>query len=294
MTNHGRDKMTAADDGKGGVLGGGSRRWEDLSRDLLTGIFSRIGVEDLIAGVPYVCSSWYYAAREPICWRNLDFQRWYAISQRLECWRDDGSVFDDLIEFVITRSEKTIDSFHFPIFADQADLEYLAIRCPELRYFSLKFYIVSVPSVAQFCSAISRLKYLTGMAVDQSLISHQVLQHVNQCCNKFKELKVFSHVMDRKMASTICKCLPRLQKLEITNCKMSNNIILTLLDGLKEIEFLDISECLLFGITSEVIEKASLLKVFKWDSTHDLGEFEYCSDCEEDFFSQMSCRCMMD
>ncbi|XP_020591455.1 F-box/LRR-repeat protein At3g48880-like isoform X3 [Phalaenopsis equestris] len=284
--NYGRKRFPAADRGSGAVLDGRSRRWEDLSSDLLLAIFSRIGVADLIAGVPYVCSAWRYAARDPFCWRVLDFRSWGDISHRLDCRRDEAVDFADLFDFAITRSEEVIDSVYFPYFSDEIDLE-----CPMLQYFSMKNPNVSE---AEFCKAIGKIEFLKGMAVDESLICHQVLQHVSQCCVNFIELKVFSDTMDETMASIICECLPRLQKLEITECVMSRGAILTLLDGLKELEYLDVSGYEISGITSEVIKKAARLKVFRWDSKYDLGGFEYCHHCEEDYSYQAPCECMLD
>ncbi|KAK8918815.1 hypothetical protein KSP39_PZI021404 [Platanthera zijinensis] len=285
--------MEMANSGKRrrGVLAGGRRRWEDLGIDLLALIFSRVGIADLIAGVPYVCSSWWRAAREPFCWRSLDFREWDDISRRLGCERDCHIDCDDLLVHAIISSEEFIDSVHLPYFADIFDLEHLSNKCPELLYFSIENPDLSVD---EFCKHIGKFKFLNGMAVDQSLICHQVLQLVNQCCEYFSELEVFSDEMDKQMASIICECLPKLRKLLITNCRVSRDAILTLLGGLKEIEYLDISGYELSGITSEVIEKASHLKVFRWDSMYDLGEFEYCSHCEEDYFFQSPCECVMD
>lgn len=160
-----------------------------------------------------------------------------------------------------------------------------------IQYFSMKNANVSE---TEFCKAIGKLECLKGMAVDKSLICYQVLQHVNQCCGNFIELKVFSDTVDRQMASIICECFPRLKKLEITDCVMARGAILTLLDGLKELEFLDVSGYEISGITSEVIEKASHLKVFHWDSKYDLGEFKYCYHYEEDYFRQAPCECVLD
>lgn len=126
--NRSRSKLPATDKGSGAARDGRSRRWADLNSDLLVAIFSRIGVADLIAGVPYVCSTWRHAARDPFCWRVLDFRSWNAISHRLGCRRDEAVDFDDLLDFAITRSEEVVDAIYFSNFADEIDLEYVANR----------------------------------------------------------------------------------------------------------------------------------------------------------------------
>ncbi|KAI0527312.1 hypothetical protein KFK09_002911 [Dendrobium nobile] len=288
-----RNKLQVADKVSGPSGDGGNRRWEDLGSELLVAIFSRIGVEDLIAGLPYVCSSWRCAVRDPFCWRVLDFRSWDTISSRLGCRRDEAVDFADLFNFAISRSAGRIDCVYFPSFSDEINLEYVANRCPMLQYFSMENPDVSE---TEFCKTISKLKFLKGMAVDENLICHQVLQHVNQCSSNFIELKVFSDTMDKQLASIICDCLPHLQKLEITECIMSRGAILTLLDGLKKLEFLDVSGYAISGITNEVIEKASHLKVFRWDSKYGkygFGVFEYCHHCEDDYFHLSPCECVL-
>jgi len=159
-------------------------------------------------------------------------------------------------------------------------------RCPELLYFSLKND--DIPD-DEFSKAISKFEFLKGMAVNECLISHEILLHVYDCCIYFSELRVFAEALDEEMASIICDCLPCLHKLEIMDCTMSQQSILTLLDGLKELEYLDISGYENSGITGGVLEKASRLKVFKWASKYDEDEFEYCSDCEPDWYVDLWC-----
>ncbi|KAH0455719.1 hypothetical protein IEQ34_015751 [Dendrobium chrysotoxum] len=96
-------------------------------------------------------------------------------------------------------------------------------------------------SETEFCKAISKLEFLKGMAVDENLICHRSF---NMSTNA---------------------------DLEITECIMSRGAILTLLGKLKELEFLDASGYEISGITNEVLEKASHLKV-GWDSLYHLGD----------------------
>jgi len=114
--------------GGGERVSSAQRRWEDLNLDVLVTIFSKTGVADLIAGVPFVCSPWRDAARDPHCWKNLDFSDWGSIARRLGCRRQDPIDFVDLLDFSITRSHDFVDSVIFPDFADEIDLLYVADR----------------------------------------------------------------------------------------------------------------------------------------------------------------------
>ncbi|XP_019706651.1 F-box/LRR-repeat protein At3g48880 [Elaeis guineensis] len=271
---------------------GGGRRWENLNRDLLVAIFERVGVADLIAGVPFVCCSWRDASCDPLCWRNLDFRDWDSISLHLDCQRDEILDFAGLLDFSVSRAREHLDSIYFPDFADDIDLLDVSKRCPGLTYFSLPN-----PHVMEhkFCEAVGKLEFLKGMAVDETVVSRKVLQHVNQCCKYFAELGVFAENVDEEKASIICKSLPDLRKLEITSSAISRQAIISFLDELKALEHLDISGYENSGITDAVLEKASRLKVFLWDSRFELGEFMDCSnDEEDDWLLQRPCECMLD
>lgn len=284
--------MAAAHGGERSSGGGASsRRWEDLNQDVLVTIFAKLELADLILGVPFACTSWRDAAGDPACWRILDFRDWDSLTLRLGCRRLPSVDFADLLNFSVSRCDGDLDSIYFPDFADDIDLQFVASRCPKLHYFNIPNPEVSEE---EFCKAIGKFEFLKGMAVDESLICHEVLLHIRHCCSDFSELRVFADTVDEDTASVICVCLPNLHKLEITDCTLSRLAILTFLDELKELEHLDISGYANSGITGVVIEKASRLKVFRWDSIYEEGDFEYCSECDEDWLSQRPCECVLD
>ncbi|XP_073115493.1 uncharacterized protein [Elaeis guineensis] len=134
----------------------------------------------------------------------------------------------------------------------------------------------------KFCEGVSKLEFLKGMAVDETVVSRKVLPHVNQCCKYFTELSMFAENVDEEKASIICKSLPDLWKLELTNSVISRQVIIAFLDELKALEHLDISGYENSGITDAVLEKASRLKIFLWNSRFEVGEFMDCSNNEED------------
>lgn len=65
-------------------------------------------------------------------------------------------------------------------------------RNPNLHYFAFLPF-----NFDQFRGPIDKLQFLKGMAVDESLINHDVLSHVHQCCPDFLELKVFALYAER-------------------------------------------------------------------------------------------------
>jgi hypothetical protein len=126
-------------------------------------------------------------------------------------------------------------------------------------------------------------------------MSYDVLLHVHQCCPDFVELKVSALYVDEEMASVICNSLPHLKKLEIPSADMSSAAIIKFFDRLEELEHLDISGYETSAISSSVLEKASWLNVFLWNSKFELGEFVDCSNCgEHNINPQEPCKCMME
>ncbi|CAA6658348.1 unnamed protein product [Spirodela intermedia] len=267
------------------ALAGRRPRWEDLGRDLLVSIFEKIEMEDLIAGVSFTCTAWRDAAGDPLCWRELDFRRWELISRRLRFRRALSVDFRDLLRFSIARAGGAVDSVFFPDFADEIDLLFVAERCPRLRYFH--FGNDEEPT-DQFLQAIDKLRHLQGMAVNEAVICEEVLEILTRCRATFTELEVFAERVSENMAAAICDALPNLRKLRLRDCKMSQPVLLLFLDELKDLESLDISGYSAPRITRQVLEKASRLKEFLWESELDLGDLYRCSGSCGDIFFQGS------
>ncbi|KAJ1294764.1 hypothetical protein BS78_01G171500 [Paspalum vaginatum] len=278
-----------------------SRSWAELQHDLLVAIMIRVGVPDLLSGgASRACSSWRAAARDPLPWRRVDLRDWAALTSARRAAGPGPSrtrvpvhaALAGILEIAATLAEGRIEAVLLPEFADEDHLLFLAERCPNLHYFSLPSTCMTYD---QFCKAIGELRSLKGMAVDESLINYDVLLHVNQCCPEFVELKVSALYVDEEMASVICNSLPQLKKLEIPRSDMSSAAIIKFLDCLEELEYLDISGYETSAISSTVLEKASRLKVFLWNSKVELGEFMDCSNCgEHNIDPQEPCKCMMD
>lgn len=51
----------------------GQRRWDQLNLDCLLNVFGRVGMEELLYDVPFVCKSWHKASHNPSCWKCLIF-----------------------------------------------------------------------------------------------------------------------------------------------------------------------------------------------------------------------------
>ncbi|KAF8682035.1 hypothetical protein HU200_045495 [Digitaria exilis] len=273
-----------------------SRPWAELQHDLLVTIMTRVGAPDLLTGgAPRACSSWRAAARDPLAWRRVDLRDWAALTSARRASSSRVPVhaaLSGILGVAATLAEGRIEAVLLPEFADEDHLLFLAERCPNLQYFSLPSTCMTYD---KFCKAIGELHSLKGMAVDETLINYDVLLHVHQCCPNFVELKVSALYVDEELASVICTSLPQLKKLEIPSSDMPAAVIIKFLDCLEELEYLDISGYETPAISSVVLDKASRLKVFLWNSKFELGEFVDCSNCgEHNINPEEPCKCMME
>lgn len=122
--------------------------------------------------------------------------------------------------------------------------------------------------------------------MSEAVICEEVLEILAGRRASFAELEVFAERVGESTAAAICGALPHLRRLKLRDCKMSQPVILLFLEKLQDLESLDISGYSAPRITRQVLEKASRLKEFLWDSELDLGELYRCSGSCGDIFSQ--------
>ncbi|KAL4618877.1 hypothetical protein ACB092_06G042200 [Castanea dentata] len=58
-------------------------KWEDLNKDCLVNVVTRLGTKSLLIVIPFVCKSWYRVSLDPSCWQTITFQE---IKCGLQSW----------------------------------------------------------------------------------------------------------------------------------------------------------------------------------------------------------------
>ncbi|KAF9599843.1 hypothetical protein IFM89_001789 [Coptis chinensis] len=183
-----------------------------------------------------------------------------------------------LIEFVVNRSHGSMTSIKFFDFVDVDDLLLISQRCPGLEHFKIHMYYSNLPKLLfgkeTVCVAISNLKELEGMDVQNEFIDETILEQIDEFCPNFTKLKIAGRVQENT-ATLISKSLPKLRVLDISGTRIGRLALLVILKGCKELEHLDVSRCSpdwgRYRPLSEVIDgddeirkSAYHLKVFKW------------------------------
>ena len=98
-------------------------KWEDLNMDCLVNVLTRVGIESLLLGAPFVCQSWYKASLHPSCWQIINF---YKIERgRLSSYFSDG-ITTEFIKFIINRSRGNATEVWLPDDCTEEALRYIA------------------------------------------------------------------------------------------------------------------------------------------------------------------------
>ena len=74
------------------------KKWEDLEKDCLVNIFTRVGTESLLYDIPLVCKSWDRASLDPSCWKIINFQEFVR----------QLPLVDEYLKSIINRSQVNV------------------------------------------------------------------------------------------------------------------------------------------------------------------------------------------
>ncbi|PKA66008.1 F-box/LRR-repeat protein [Apostasia shenzhenica] len=250
----------------------GGRRWEDVPMDCLVFIFSKLGLEDLTVGVPFVCKSWNGAAKDPLCWRTLDFQNLNlaADSRFAEKFKREFHAqsfsFSSLFRLAIARSHGSATKLFLPPSLSsgenlQQDLIWASTRCPRLKELSLP--TLHRRDDEHIPKLITQWKELEELEMKWKPVSFlETLEAMKLGCPNIAELRLsgFFNVRD---ADAIAKCLPKLQRLKMTGSFLRKEVLLRIMEGCRELQAVHISSCRGFEEDDdEVLKKAKGMKRF--------------------------------
>lgn len=77
------------------------RRWEELNPEILSLVFTRMAVDEMVRVVPFVCKPWMEVVAGPYCWSDVDVEEWCRR-------RNDSHAVDMVVKKVVRRSKFTI------------------------------------------------------------------------------------------------------------------------------------------------------------------------------------------
>ncbi|XP_058073082.1 F-box/LRR-repeat protein At3g48880-like [Magnolia sinica] len=283
--------------------------------DCLVHIFERLGLEDLVLGVPFTCKSWYKASLDPLPWKVLNF-RWLNLHRRISFqnrfqreYRLDKFSFLGLLRFAVNRSRRsaveiTFPSSHFislnelayvsddwaqqmkgqdPVYGSQVrrkdagNLVYRPDLCPSLKILSLPYKrLLEVDKqIAQFMPKWKDLEHLNMYVNPRSF--NQIIKQIGFHCKNFVGLKTKGPI-SRQEASAIATWLPKIKYLILNYSYLFKESLMMILEGCRELEELDVTDCRGLDVDDDILKLASHIKTFRYGWVSPMKTIEYgCS-----------------
>ncbi|GJX23097.1 F-box/LRR-repeat protein-like protein [Tanacetum coccineum] len=230
-----------------------TRKWEDLDNDILVKIFQTFDIFELTSGIGQVCSSWRFAACDPIKWRTLDLSMMESnfIRIPLEPYVYVDGRSDKLLTKVLKNALSLSHGniltliFHFNLYVSDSQLTYTAERCPRLKRLVLPAWNrIKRPEIYK---AVTRWKDLESLTMPSISNPFYIMEGISKNCKNFSQLKIMGPC-DMLFAHALASWLPNLKVLSLRCTMLLKDALLIILDGLKHLEVLNISHCLIVEV----------------------------------------------
>ncbi|KAG9455225.1 hypothetical protein H6P81_008129 [Aristolochia fimbriata] len=265
-------------------------KWKELAPELLAKIFEKVGLEQRILDVPFVCKSWHKVLRsDPECWKSLNFQQLSHLRRRgrpkfavrfSRTYLFDGFFsFSGVLKLLARVGGAAVEEI---VFSKNDDitidaLAFAAEKCPGVKTLALPLlegkhgrmgYDKRLPSV------IGKWKDLESFSmVEKGNAFVKILQELGANCEKFAELSI-QGAINHWEASAITDFLPKIKRLHFCDSYLLREPLVKLLDGCKELQVLDLKSVICFKADEEIQSKASRIKTFDVKRTRYLTEEE--------------------
>ncbi|CAM6100711.1 unnamed protein product [Calypogeia fissa] len=240
------------------------RRWEDLTKEALVEVFTRVDFEDKYRNVALVCKAWRRAVMEAACWVEVDIDSSFEKRKETAIWwtTEFETRMESMIMTVVDWGSSHLRQLRTRHCSDKA-LQCIAQRCPNLRLLHIQMsQNVTNESMTRLASICPKLE-----SVDLSecrSVSAETLSKLGEHCKGLTELKRNMREIDGNCrmrsfgipqrilqlvpmgdqeANVISKCMPQLKRLEMRNSTVHDQCLLLLAENCTELEFLDLCGC---------------------------------------------------
>ncbi|KAK8964567.1 F-box protein FBW2 [Platanthera guangdongensis] len=261
---------------------GSKSSWSSMETDCLVEIFARLGLEDIILVVPFVCKAWLLAARNPLCWRKLDFRAvdilpWSNFSKSFAlCCSLPFFSFTYLLKFTISRSWKSVTEIRFPLkFTSPEDLIIASNECKYLK--SVALPILSQCEEVQIPQLVCKWKDLGRLELESKPSNFkELVKNISLNCSKFSCFRISRSSFGKEDVLAIIRFLPKLKKFELISSYLPKEDLMIMIRGCKELESLNAIDCIGFnGDDEEITSKVSHMKDFKLEGCKLYYEYDY-------------------
>ncbi|PKA61967.1 F-box/LRR-repeat protein [Apostasia shenzhenica] len=247
------------------------RRWEDLAYDCLVVVFSKLGLDDLAAGVPLVCKSWHGAAMDPQCWTTLDFEKldftsMSAFAARFKCeFHVKGFSFSSFFKLAVARSHGSASKIAIPSVPGNVlkKFDELNRRCPRIKELVLPTLLRREDK--EIPAMIKKWKELEILQMKWKPTSFmEMLEQIRIHCPNFRGLQLCGF-FERQDAAAMARCLPKLKRLKMRASVLRKEEMVMILEGCGELEIFDVTNCRGFVADNDIRNRGSRIKKFDYN-----------------------------
>ncbi|KAI3958505.1 hypothetical protein MKW92_031451 [Papaver armeniacum] len=264
------------------------RNWVALPQDVLSLIFLKLGVIDILLGAQFVCSVWRKASKEPLLFRSIDARNWWGLLD------DDMYDMQKIVREAVDRSCGQLVDFSMARFGSNELLAYIADKSGSLRCLRLVFcYRIRCDALINMAKKAVLLEELDICYCTFSGDKLDMFKTVGKACPQLKSFRLnYRGYMgpDRECddeALAIAGNMPQLHHLHLFGNKLTNVGLKAILDGCLHLESLDLRQCFNVNLEGDLLKSCGdrLIKVkLPRDSTDDY-EFDDTFDDGYDYLS---------
>ncbi|KAM3744024.1 hypothetical protein ACB098_06G020500 [Castanea mollissima] len=255
-------------------------KWEDLNMDCLVNVLTRVGIESLLLGAPFVCQSWYKASLHPSCWQIINFQK---IERGPLAWYFSDGITTEFIKSIINRSCGNATFVWLPDDCTEEALRYIADECPGLKALCLSdnlcdTYFPVIPEL------ISKWKNLELLRLDSLSNMAKVFEEINCHCKNFHCLYACGAYIREDTASAIVTFLPNIKYLHMRNANIDRESLEMILQGCKKLVLLDARDCVGYECDDQLLKLASHISNFQHEGSSLFGDVDEYGHIDADSF----------
>ncbi|KAG9439618.1 hypothetical protein H6P81_019783 [Aristolochia fimbriata] len=223
-------------------------KWKNLMPELLQMIFEKVGLEERILSLPFVCKSWHKVLGSPQCWKSLNFQQLSRFHRRdrpnfiVRFTRtyhlNRPFSFSGLLKLLASLGGSAVQELVFSkadeIAADA--LAYTAKMCPGLKTLALPLLEDDDKRLPIIISKWKDLECFHMADIPWRFV--KVLEQLGASCNTLVEFKAEAKISYRE-ATAIIHFFPEIRRLCFYDSCFFKEHLLKLHQGCEELLLLD-------------------------------------------------------
>ncbi|KAK8957093.1 hypothetical protein KSP39_PZI000386 [Platanthera zijinensis] len=245
--------------------------WEDLHLDCVFIIFSKLGLDDLTAVIPFVCKSWFQASSHPSLHKILDFtlldlNSSSPLSKILSSqYSLHRFTFSGFLKLAMALSNGAADELRFSaLFPPSIEvLSTASAACPSLK--TLFLPRINFDDEARFLDLIPNWSDLECLEMESKPSNlGEMVKQIGANCGRFRGLKIRGSI-DNADAQGIVNFLPKIESLDLSGSRMRREEALAILDGCRELKRFTVRDCVGFEVDDELQRRAAGIELFEFE-----------------------------